>query len=152
MDIGFTLRKMVRLDFMHIKDSVAKFKKKLRIIANRSNGKSRGYVKLKLRQIGQGWLQYFKLADMKEKLKTIDEWLRRRIRMRVWKTWKRVRTRYKYLQKLGINKYKAWQWANTRKGYWRVAGSFILTRTLTNERIAKQGYISLLDYYKLVKI
>ena len=89
---------------------------------------------------------------MKSLLKRIDEWVRRRIRMRVWKTWKRVRTRYKYLQKLGINKYKAWQWANTRKGYWRVAGSFIRTRTLTNERIAKQGYISLLDYYKLVKI
>ena len=119
---------------------------------NRSNGKSSTWVKLKLRQIGQGWIQYFKLADMKSLLKRIDEWVRRRIRMSVWKTWKRVRTRYKYLQKLGINKYKAWQWANTRKSYWRVAGSFILTRTLTNERIAKQGYISLLDYYKLVKI
>ena len=65
MDIGFTLRKMVRLDFMHIKDSVAKFKKKFKIIANRSNGKSSDYVKLKLRQIGQGWIQYFKLSDMK---------------------------------------------------------------------------------------
>ena len=149
---GFYFKKDKTLGFRPHKDSVKRLKLKLKTVTSRSNGKSSTWVKLKLRQIGQGWIQYFKLADMKSLLNEMDCWLRRRIRMRVWKTWKRVRTRYKHLQKLGINKYKAWEWANTRKDYWRVAGSFILTRTLTNERIAKQGYISLLDYYKLVKI
>ena len=108
------------LGFRPHKDSVKRLKLKLKTVTNRSNGKSSTWVKLKLRQIGQGWIQYFKLADMKRLLNEMDCWLRRRIRMRVWKTWKRVRTRYKHLQKLGINKYKAWEWANTRKGYWRV--------------------------------
>lgn len=149
---GFYLKKDKTLGFRPHKDSVAKFKKKLKIVTNRSNGKSSDYVKIKLRQVGRGWIQYFKLADMKHLLRALDCWLRRRIRMRVWKIWKKIKTRYTCLQRLGINKHKAWEWANTRKGYWRVAGSFILTRALTNKRIAKQGYISLLDYYKLVKI
>lgn len=149
---GFYFKKDKTLGFRSHKDSVKRFEAKLRSVTNRSNGKSSTWIKIKLRQIGQGWIQYFKLADMKSSLKRIDEWLRRRIRMRVWKTWKRVRIRYRCLQKLGVNKYKAWEWANTRKGYWRIARSLILSTTYTNEIIAKQGYINLSDYYKLVKV
>lgn len=50
-----------------------------------------------------------------------DEWMRRRIRMIFWKQWKKVKTRFKMLQSLGIYKQKAWEYANTRKGYWRTS-------------------------------
>ena len=140
------------LKFIPHKDSVKRLKTKLKAITNRSNGKSPEWVKLKLRQVSQGWIQYFKMADMKALLIKMDAWLRRRIRMRVWKTWKKVKTRYVCLQKLGISKHQAWQWANTRRGCWKIAGSPILSRALSNKRIAKQGYICLSDYYELVRI
>ena len=89
---------------------------------------------------------------MKEFLKKTDAWLRRRIRMIYWKRWKRVRTKYRNLQKLGIEKYKAWEWANTRKSYWHTANSFILSRTLTNERMKSRGYIGALDYYNSINL
>ena len=82
----------------------------------------------------------------------LDAHVRFRLRMCIWKQWKKVRTRFKNLIKLGIPKGKAWEWANTRKGYARVASSFILCRTITNERLKKFGLVSLLDQYQLVHI
>ena len=70
-------------------------------------------------------------------LKQIDEWMRRRIRMVFWKRWKRVKTRYRNLEKLGISHSNAGILANSRKGYWRIAGSPILNTALSNERLEK---------------
>jgi group II intron reverse transcriptase/maturase len=132
--------------------SVAKMKERIRTLTSRSNGW--GYAKRKeeLRQYITGWVNYFKLADMKSLLVRVDEWYRRRLRMVIWKLWKRVRTRWRNLIKLGINKYKAWEWANTRKGYWHTANSFILSRTVTNERLRLAGYVFFSDYYRFVRV
>ena len=89
----------------------------------------------------------FKLADMRSILQTTDEWLRRRIRSYVWKSWKKVGTKFKNLMKCGIDKWRAWQWANTRGGYWNTAGSPILCRAMNNERLKLQGYPCLVDLY-----
>ena len=72
--------------------------------------------------------------------------------MCIWKQWKKVKTKDRNLQKLGVSKGKAWEWANTRKGYARVARSYILHRAITNERLKKFGLVSLLDQYQLVHI
>ena len=103
-----------------------------------------------LRQYITGWVNYFKLADMKSLLSRVDEWYRRRLRMIIWKHWKRIRTRGRNLMKLGIVKYKAWEFANTRKGYWHTAGSAILNRSVTSERLKHAGYMFFLDYFRLV--
>ncbi|PUZ21495.1 RNA-directed DNA polymerase, partial [Chitinophaga costaii] len=91
--------------------------------------------------------QYFKLADMKKLLIATDKWYRRRLRMVFWKQWKRIRTRHETLVKLGIDRAKAWEYANTRKGYWRIANSWILSTSVTNERLTEAGYVSLTDCY-----
>lgn len=65
---------------------------------------------------------------------------------------KRIRTKWRMLVKLGRNKSKAWEYANTRKSYWHTANSFILTRTITTQRLKKAGYPSLLDYYIEVRV
>ena len=132
--------------------SITKLKDKLRVATGRSNGMSIEGRKTKLNQIIRGWVQYFKLADMKTVMQSIDEWLRRRIRMITWKRWKKVKTKFENLQKLGVAKDKAWEWANTRKSYWHTANSWILSTTLTNARFVKQGYLSLLMYYLEVRV
>jgi len=132
--------------------SISKLKDKIRVVTGRSNGMSIEGRKTKLNQIIRGWVQYFKLADMKSIMKSIDEWLRRRIRMITWKRWKKVKTKFENLQKLGVAKDKAWKWANTRKSYWHTANSFILSTTLTNARFEKQGYLSFLKYYLEVRV
>ena len=79
-------------------------------------------------------------------------WYRRRLRMVIWKQWKRIRTRGRNLMNLGIDKYMAWEWANTRKGYWHIANSNILARTITNERLPLAGYVFFSDYYRSVRV
>ena len=125
---------------------------KYKLVTDRNNGMTIERRKIKLNQIIRGWVQYFKLADMKSIMQIIDEWLRRRIRMITWKRWKKVRTKFRNLQKLQVAKEKAWQWANTRKSYWHTANSWILTTTLTNARFEKQRYLSLYKYYLEVRV
>lgn len=132
--------------------SASKMREKIKELTSRSNGWGNERRKEKLRQYITGWVNYFKLAEMKNLLLRIDEWYRRRLRTVIWKQWKRIRTRLTNLIKLGINKYKAWEFANTRKGYWRTAKSPILQRTITNERLKQTGYIFLSDYYRKVYV
>ncbi|WP_446898795.1 group II intron maturase-specific domain-containing protein [Clostridium sp. LBM24168] len=128
-------------------NSVRKLKVKLKEVTGRSNAMSMELRAIKLKQIIIGWINYFKLADMKSTLKTLDEWLRRRIRMCYWKQWKKLKTKHDNLKRLGIDEYKAWEYANTRKGYWRISCSPILSKTLSNKHLKKQGFITLTERY-----
>jgi len=130
--------------------SYCRLQERLKLLTGRSNGMGNEYRKDKLGKLIQGWLEYFKLADMKQRLGRLDEWLRRRIRMCIWKSWKKIKTRFKNLCRCGIDKRKAWEWANTRKGYWHIADSYILHRALTNDNLRRAGYPFLMDYYRKV--
>jgi RNA-directed DNA polymerase len=124
--------------------SVTKMKERIKTLTSRSNGWGDAKRKEALKEYITGWVNYFKLADMKLR---IDEWYRRRIRMVIWKHWKRIRTRLRNLLKLGVIKHKAWEFANTRKGYWHTANSPILNTSITNVRLKLAGYIFFTDYY-----
>jgi group II intron reverse transcriptase/maturase len=132
--------------------SVIKMKTRIKLLTSRSNGWGNQRRKEALSQFIKGWVQYFRLADMRRLLEKTDEWYRRRLRMVIWKQWKRIKTKLANLIKLGINKYKAYEWANTRKGFWHIANSYILSRTVTNDRLRKAGYVFLLEYYESVKV
>ena len=132
--------------------SVAKMKDRIRQLTSRSNGWGNARRKEELKAYIRGWVNYFKLADMRVLLNRIDEWYRRRLRMVIWKQWKRIRTKHSNLIKLGIPKYKAWQFANTRKGYWHTANSPILNCTITTARLNHAGYLFFSDYYGSVKV
>ena len=128
-------------------ESVARMRKRIRELTSRSNGWGNARRKEALKQYFTGWVNYFRHADMKRLMLDTDEWYRRRIRMVLWKQWKRIGTRMSNLVKLGVAKSKAWAFANTRKGYWHIAGSSILSSTVTNQRLKASGYPSLADCY-----
>ena len=56
------------------------------------------------------------------------------------------------LVRLGIINFKAWEWANSRKAYWRIADSYVLHRSLTNEYLASVGYDDILQRYKVLHL
>jgi hypothetical protein len=74
----------------------------------------------------------------------LDMWIRRRIRMCYWKQWKKIGARHDNLVKLGTQNSKAWEYANTRKGCWRIAGSYVLDKALTNQYLEDEGFLSLI--------
>ena len=129
------------------KKSKLKMKAKVKELTSRRNVNDYEAWKTAIKRFVVGWVNYFKLADMGNFLKDIDEWMRRRIRMVFWKKWKRVRTRWRNLLKLGISDSNAGILANSRKGYWRIAASPIMNTALSNQRLEKAGFQFFYSYY-----
>lgn len=127
--------------------SKAKMKAKVKELTSRRNVNDYENWKTRLRRFIVGWVNYYKLASMANYLKGIDEWMRRRIRMVFWKKWKRVRTRWRNLRKLGVPNANAGILACSRKGYWRIADSPILKTALSNEKLEKAGFQYFYSYY-----
>lgn len=125
--------------------SVAKMKSRLKTLTNKNNGWGNENRRQKVIEYVQGWINYFRMADMKKLLASTDEWLRRRIRAIYWRQWKRVKTKYRMLRALKLPEWRVHELANSRKGYWRMAQ--VLNGVITKEIIARLGYISMSDYY-----
>jgi RNA-directed DNA polymerase len=120
-----------------------RFEDKLKKLTNRNWGVSMEYRILKLNQLIQGWGNYFKIADIKGYAEDIDAHIRRRLRACRWKQWKKPKTKYRNLIKLGISKQDAMKNANTRKGYWRISNNPILNIALNNQYWQEAGLKSL---------
>ncbi|WP_343185052.1 group II intron maturase-specific domain-containing protein [Anoxynatronum sibiricum] len=121
-------------------DRIKRLKDKICQLTSRKWSIAMGYRLHKLTQLMKGWVQYYKMADMKSFALSVDQWTRRRLRAIRWKEWKKIRTKLDNLVRLGIDKSKAWEYANSRKKCWRISGSWILTKTLTNQYWLSQGY------------
>lgn len=135
----------------HIK-SVEKFKRKLKQILCRSWSITLDERLLKLKQLIHGWVNYFRSADMKILLQRTDESIRRKLRVIIWKQWKKIRKRYTCLRKLGINHRDAYVTVNCRRGYYYVAHTTVLEKAISKERLNKRGLVNSLDHYLKVHI
>lgn len=104
-----------------------------------------------INEIQLGRLNYFRGASIYSKLKTMDGWLRNRLRYGIWHDWKKPERKRKNLIRLGVSQGDAYACSRTRNGGWAVAQSPILVTTITLERLRKRGYQSLLDTYIRLK-
>ena len=146
--LGFTLGIMFGKAYSSIsKQSLKKHKDKLREILSRSKPMTLEQRIFKLNQVNIGWINYYGIAKCKNIVTQLDKWIRQRLRMCIWKQWKKVKTRYKNLKKLGLNHWQAIKFANTRKGYWRTANSPIMETTFTNQFFNDLGLKSLTRQY-----
>ena len=136
---------------IHPKSAEA-FKAKVKQITKRNKGWKFDRIVYELKQYTNGWIQYYGIADMKILMEDLNQWIRRRLRMYIWKQWKKIKAKGRNLIKLGVSKDQAWQWANTRKGYWRISGSGILSTTITNELLEYRGYDDISKKYKAVHL
>lgn len=136
----------------HIK-SVQKFKARLCDILVRSRSISLDERFLKLKQLIYGWVNYFRIADMKTLLlKEIDPNIRRKLRVIIWKQWKKIRKRYTCLRKLRINHRDAYVTANSRRGYYYVSATRVIQTAISKERLNKRGLVNSIDHYLKVHI
>ena len=127
--------------------SVIKMKNKIRELTDRHNGWGNEYRALKLTQFIRGWVNYFGMADMKRLLQSNDEWLRHRIRAIYWKQWKKVKTKFKELKKLGVEEERAWICANMRNGNWFCSGYITLQGAFNNKKLRELGYPTFTEFY-----
>ncbi|WP_252501985.1 group II intron reverse transcriptase/maturase [Sporosarcina sp. Marseille-Q4943] len=130
------------------KESVKRMKNKIREITSRKKPYSMEYRINKLNQYLMGWCGYFALADTPSVLVKFDSWIKRRLRMCMWKDWKKPSTKTRKLIGLGVPIGKAYEWGNSRKGYWRISKSPIVHRTLGNSYWSSRGLKSLISRYE----
>ena len=135
----------------HIK-SYQKLKRKLKQLTDRSWSISLDNRIKKINYVVRGWVNYFRIANMRQKIIDIDKHLRTRIRVIIWKQWKKTLRRYKALRQLGLTHELAFSCANTRKGYYQICKTTYIQFAINNDRLRKRGLVFLLDQYEKVHI
>ncbi|MCL2287577.1 MAG: group II intron reverse transcriptase/maturase, partial [Candidatus Bathyarchaeota archaeon] len=127
--------------------SVQEFKWRVRAITCRSRGVRFGRLLLGLSRFAGGWVNYFGLTTMNSCVVVLSGWICRRLWVYLWRQWKCSKVRFVVLVGFGVSMDVAW-WAISRKGCWRVAGSQILSFSLTNKVLAGLGYDDILVRYR----
>ncbi len=127
--------------------SLEKIKKKMKEQTRRNDPSGAQEKIKKMESVIRGWVNYFVIARAKSKMQQLDELIRTRLRIGIWKQWKKPKTRRMNLIKLGIKGQKAYEWSYSRKSYCRIAHSPILCRALNNEYFARLKYIGFINYY-----
>ena len=135
----------------HIK-AYQKLQRKLKALTKRSWSISLDNRIKQINYLVRGWVNYFKIANMSQKIIEIDKHLRTRIRVIIWKQWKKTKRRCQALEKLGVPLEIAFNCANTRKGYYQICKTKYIQFAINNERLRKRGLIFLSDQYAKVHV
>lgn len=128
--------------------AIERMKRRVRELTSRSWSISLEERLTKLSRYLTGWMSYFHLTEAPSVLRELDKWIRRRVRLCVWKTWKRVRTRIRKLRSLNVPERFVWMTANCRRGPWYIAGGSTLGSALSGTWLREQGLVSLYDRWQ----
>ena len=131
--------------------SLRRVKAKIKGLTSRRRSQSLEARLVRLNTYLRGWVHYFALAETPTPFKKLDEWIRRRLRLCLWKQWKRAYTRFKNLHALGLSEVDAWAGAGSKKGLWRIANSPPVKKALNNAYWRAQGLVSLFDEYQAIR-
>ena len=124
---------------------VERFKGKVREIFRRGRGRSLPRVIEQLKPVLRGWANYYKLAQVKDVFRELDEWIRHRVRCLIWRQWKRPRTRAKKLMRQGLEEVRAWRSAYNGRGPWWNAGASHMNEAFPKALFDRLGLVSLYD-------
>jgi len=125
--------------------TIQRFKKKVREITDRSRPLTMEERINRLNRFMMGWIGYFRLAAAKNHCGNLDAWIRRRLRMCLWKQWKRPKTRLCNLRALGVPEWAARMMANSRRGPWEMSRN--TNNALPTSYWEAKGLKSLLSRY-----
>lgn len=127
-------------------------KSKLKDLSSRRSVQSIKPSLEKIKVYARGWLNYYGIASMKNNIDDINGWLYHRIRMCIWKQWKKPKTKMRNLMKMGIPKYYAHMAANSRKGHWFCSNLTTVKRAMIKERLINGGFYDLAAAYQSVHV
>ena len=129
-----------------------KFKSKLKTLSSRKKCQSIKPSLEKIKVYARGWLNYYGIASMKNNIEEINGWLYHRIRMCIWKQWKKPKTKVRNLLKMRVPMELAWQAGNSRRGYWFTTHTVAVNMAMTKERLINSGFYDLATAYQSVHI
>ena len=127
--------------------SLRRIKEKIKTGTKRNDPSNAKEKIKKLEGMIEGWVNYFRIARAKRAMQTLDEMVRTRLRIGIWKQWKRPKTRIRNLRKLGATKVNSERWGNSSWGYCTMAHHPAMSTTVTNELLQRLGYVGFSNYY-----
>jgi RNA-directed DNA polymerase len=143
--LGYSMTSDTRPRLRVAKKTIERFKDKLREIFRKSRGRNIFKVIEELKPVLRGWINYFKLSEVKNTFELLDQWIRRKLRGILWRQWKRTYTRVKKLMKRGLEKTRAWKSAYNGRGTWWNAGASHMNEAYKKSDFDNMGLVSLLD-------
>jgi group II intron reverse transcriptase/maturase len=118
---------------------------RLRLLLKRSRGRSLRATIEQLNPVLRGWANYYCLTASKRPVQELDGWIRRRLRLILWRQWKRAHTRARKLMRLGLNEERAWKSATNGRGPWWNSGASHMNAALPKRLFDRLSLVSLLD-------
>ena len=137
--LGFTFGRKNQIKAA--KQSLKRFKEKVKKITRRTGGRSMLNVIKQLNLYLQGWIGYFNLVETKNDFIKLNGWIRRRLRCLQWKQW--GRRGYRELRNRGVSIKIAWNTSKSCKSWWRIARTPALYMAMPNKYFETLGLISL---------
>lgn len=125
--------------------SVIRLKLKLKEAFRRGRGRNLGKFIDELTLTLRGWMNYFRLSEVKGIFEELDGWIRRRLRLIIWRQWKRAYARAKGLMKRGLGESRAWESASNGRGPWWNSGASHMNQAFPKKFFDRLGLVSLLD-------
>ena len=151
--LGFALARNGSGIFIRVHPkSWKKMKQRLKELSSRRRVQSVIPSLKKIEVFMRGWLNYYSVASMKNGIDELNKWLYHRIRMCLWKMWKKPKARFRYLRKLGVPEEIAYMAANCRKGYWWVTSTVAVNMALTKQRLVNKGFYDLVNAYQSMHV
>lgn len=144
--LGYTMTWHLKPRIKVAESSVKRLKVKLREVLRRGRGRNIGrLIEEELTPLLRGWMNYFRLAEVKGIFEELDSWLRRRLRCVIWRQWKRTFARAKGLMKRGLERDRALKSAMNGRGPWWNAGASHMNEAFPKSYFDRCGLLSLLD-------
>ena len=129
-----------------------KFKSKLKDLSSRRSVQNIKGSLVRIKVYARGWLNYYGIASMKNSIEDINGWLYHRIRMCIWKQWKKPKTKVRNLIKMGVPEDLAYQAGNSRRGHWFTTHTLAVNIAMTKERLINSGFYDLATAYQSVHV
>lgn len=129
-----------------------KFKSTLKSLSSRRSVQSIKPALYRIKVYARGWLNYYGIASMKNRVDEINGWLYHRIRMCIWKQWKKPKTKIRNLMKMGVSKDLAHMAGNSRRGNWFCTRTVAVNVAMTKQRLIHSGFYDLATAYQSVHV
>jgi hypothetical protein len=132
-------------------ETVKRLKAKLRMKIRQANGRNLKEFIKELEPMLRGWVQYYRLAEVKGIFEELDGWMRRKLRCMLWRRWKRALTRAKNLMRRGLAEARAWRSATNGRGPWWNAGASQMNEAYPKSYFDRMGLVSLLEMLRAMQ-
>ncbi|MCH9034732.1 MAG: group II intron reverse transcriptase/maturase [Planctomycetes bacterium] len=143
--LGYTFTMHFQPKFKVAPESVKRFKGRLREMFRRGRGRSLRRVIGDLRPVLIGWVSYYRKSEVRNVFEQLDQWIRRKLRVILWRQWKRNWTRAKELIRRGLSREQAWTSATNGRGPWWNAGASHMNRAVPTRYLSQLGLVSLIQ-------